>query len=116
MINIPGLSEVGWVALNPIGWGSAMLQRTVVMVLEAIYEQDFHDCSYGFRSGRSAHQALESLWTQTMKTGGGWILEVDIRKFFDTLDHGQLRYPVTEVEVGGSGNVDRSSGQRLRGR
>jgi len=68
-----------------------VLQRAVVMVLEAIYEQDFHDCSYGFRPGRSAHQALESLWTQTMKTGGGWILEVDIRKFFDTLDHGHLR-------------------------
>jgi RNA-directed DNA polymerase len=68
-----------------------VLQRAVVMVLEAIYEQDFHDCSYGFRPGRSAHQALESLWTQTMQTAGGWILEVDIRKFFDTLDHGHLR-------------------------
>ena len=68
-----------------------VLQRSVVMILEAIYEQDFYDCSYGFRPGRSAHQALESLWTQTMKTGGGWILEVDVRKFFDTLDHGHLR-------------------------
>lgn len=68
-----------------------VLQRAVVMILEAIYEQDFHDCSYGFRPGRSAHQALESLWQQTMRTGGGWILEVDIRKFFDTLDHGHLR-------------------------
>ena len=68
-----------------------LLQRAVVMVLEAIYEQDFYDGSYGFRPGRSAHQALESLWTQTMKIGGGWILEVDIRKFFDTLDHGHLR-------------------------
>jgi RNA-directed DNA polymerase len=68
-----------------------VLQRAVVMVLEAIYEQDFHEGSYGFRPSRSAHQALDSLWTQTMKTGGGWILEVDIRKFFDTLDHGHLR-------------------------
>jgi group II intron reverse transcriptase/maturase len=68
-----------------------VLQRSVVMILEAIHEQDFYDCSYGFRPGRSAHQALESLWTQTMKTGGGWILEVDVRKFFDTLDHGHLR-------------------------
>ena len=50
-----------------------MLQRAVVMVLEAIYEQDFKDCSYGFRPGRSAHQALESLWQQTMATGGGGI-------------------------------------------
>ncbi len=38
-----------------------------------------------------AHQALESLWQQTMESGGGWILEVDIRKFFDTLDRGHLR-------------------------
>jgi RNA-directed DNA polymerase len=68
-----------------------VLQRAVVMVLEAVYEQDFHDCSYGFRPGRSAHQALDALWQQTMRTGGGWILEVDIRKFFDTLDHAHLR-------------------------
>src|SRR5262245_6398226 len=68
-----------------------VLQRGVVMVLEAIYEQDFKDCSYGFRPGRSAHQALESLWRQTMATGGGWIVEVDIRKFFDAIDHGHLR-------------------------
>jgi RNA-directed DNA polymerase len=60
-----------------------VLQRAVVMVLEAVYEQDFKDGSYGFRPGRSAHQALESLWQQTMATGGGWIVEVDIRKFFD---------------------------------
>jgi len=68
-----------------------VLQRAIVMLLEPIYEQDFHAGSYGFRPGRSAHQALESLWTQTMQSGGGWILEVDIRKFFDTLDHGHLR-------------------------
>lgn len=68
-----------------------VLQRAVAMILEAIYEQDFHDCSYGFRPKRSAHQALERLWKQTMRTGGGWIVEVDIRKFFDTLDHGHLR-------------------------
>ncbi len=68
-----------------------VLQRAVVMVLEAIYEQDFKDCSYGFRPGRSAHQALASLWQQTMDMGGGWIVDVDIRKFFDTIDHGHLR-------------------------
>ena len=68
-----------------------VLQRAVVMVLEAIYEQDFYDGSYGFRPGRSAHQALQTLWEQTMGIGGGWILEVDIRKFFDTLDHAHLR-------------------------
>jgi RNA-directed DNA polymerase len=68
-----------------------VLQRAVVMVLEAIYEQDFKDCSYGFRPRRSAHKALESLWKQTMGIKGGWIVDVDIRKFFDTIDHSHLR-------------------------
>jgi RNA-directed DNA polymerase len=68
-----------------------LLQRAVVMLLEPIYEQDFYDCSFGYRTGRSAHQALEALREQTMDSHGGWILEVDIRKFFDTLDHAHLR-------------------------
>jgi group II intron reverse transcriptase/maturase len=68
-----------------------VLQRAVVMVLEAIYEQDFRPCSYGFRPGRSAHQALASLWEQSMAMGGAWLVEVDIRRFFDTLDRAQLR-------------------------
>jgi group II intron reverse transcriptase/maturase len=68
-----------------------VLQRAVAMLLEPIYEQDFYDCSYGFRPGRSAHQALEALWKQSMDSKGGWIVEVDIRKFFDTLDHRHLR-------------------------
>jgi RNA-directed DNA polymerase len=68
-----------------------VLQRAVVQVLEPLYEQDFLDCSYGFRPGRSAHQALEALRQQTTAMGGCWILEVDIRKFFDTLDQAHLR-------------------------
>jgi RNA-directed DNA polymerase len=68
-----------------------VLQRAVVMLLEPIYEQDFDPGSYGFRPRRSAHQALEDLWKRTMDSAGGWILEVDIRKFFDTLDHAFLR-------------------------
>jgi RNA-directed DNA polymerase len=60
-----------------------VLQRAVAMLLEPLYEQDFLDCSYGFRPDRSAHQALEALRSQTMATAGGWVLEVDIRKFFD---------------------------------
>ena len=68
-----------------------VLQRAVVMLLEPIYEQDFLDCSYGFRCGRSAHQALDSFRNQLMDCRGGWVLEVDIRKFFDTLGHGHLR-------------------------
>jgi group II intron reverse transcriptase/maturase len=68
-----------------------VLQRAVVMLLEPLYEPLFHEGSYGFRPERSAHQALEQLWTKVMATNGGWILDVDIRKFFDTLDHGHLR-------------------------
>ena len=67
-----------------------VLQRAVVMVLEAVYEQDFLACSYGFRPGRSAHQALEALQHQSVVMAGGWIVEIDIRKFFDRLDHGKL--------------------------
>lgn len=79
---------------RPIGiptFEDKVLQRAVVMVLETIYEQDFQNCSYGFRPGRSAHQALEALRQQVMGMGGCWIVEVDIRKFFDTLDQAQLR-------------------------
>ncbi len=68
-----------------------VLQRAVVMLLEPIYERDFYDCSYGFRPHCSAHDALDSLSKQTMWGGVSSILEVDIRKFFDTLDHGHLR-------------------------
>jgi RNA-directed DNA polymerase len=70
---------------RPIGiptFEDKVLQRAVVMVLEAIYEQDFMDCSYGFRRGRSAHQALETLQNRAVIMAGGWVLEVDIRKFF----------------------------------
>jgi group II intron reverse transcriptase/maturase len=79
---------------RPIGiptFEDKVLQRAVAMVLEAIYEQDFMDCSYGFRPGRSAHQALEAFWQQRKATRAGWVLEVDIQGFFDALDHAQLR-------------------------
>ncbi|MEK7836686.1 MAG: reverse transcriptase domain-containing protein, partial [candidate division NC10 bacterium] len=78
---------------RPIGiptFEDKVLQRAVAMVLEAVYEQEFHDFSYGFRPRRSAHQACEALQNAAVKMAGGWVLEVDIRKFFDTLDHGQL--------------------------
>ena len=67
-----------------------ILQRAVAMVLEAVYEQEFLDCSYGFRRGRNAHQALATLRSETMRMKGGWVVDVDISKFFDTIDHGQL--------------------------
>jgi len=78
---------------RPIGiptFEDKVLQRAVAMVLEAVYEQEFHDFSYGFRPGRSAHQACRTLDSAAMRMGGGWVLEVDVRKFFDTLDHGRL--------------------------
>jgi RNA-directed DNA polymerase len=79
---------------RPIGiptFEDKVLQRAVTMVLEAVYEQDFLDCSYGFRPGRSAHQALGVLQQGLTQIGGGWVLELDIQSYFDTLDHGQLR-------------------------
>jgi group II intron reverse transcriptase/maturase len=68
-----------------------VLQKAVAMVLEAVYEQDFLPCSYGFRPGRGAHGALEELRDQTMAMGGGWVLEGDIEKFFDSVGHAKLR-------------------------
>ncbi len=85
----PGSTET-----RPLGiptFEDKVLQRAVVMLLEPIYEQDFLPCSYGFRPGRSAHQALATLREGLMQFGGGWILDVDIRKFFDTLQHAPLR-------------------------
>ena len=79
---------------RPIGiptFEDKVLQRAVAMVLESVYEQDFLDCSFGFRPGRSAHQALEYLRNGLWNMHGGHVLEVDLRSFFDTLDHGQLR-------------------------
>jgi RNA-directed DNA polymerase len=79
---------------RPIGiptFEDKVLQRAAAMVLEAVYEPDFLDCSYGFRPGRSAHQALEAIRDATMPVGGGWVLEVDIRKFFDSLSREHLR-------------------------
>jgi len=79
---------------RPIGiptFEDKVLQRAYAMVLEAVYEQEFLDCSYGFRPGRSAHQALDAFWQQMTSMGGGWVLELDIESFFDTLDRRQLR-------------------------
>lgn len=67
-----------------------VLQRAVLMVLEPVYEQDFLDCSYGFRPGRSAHQALEALWKGLMDSGGGWVIDLDIQSFFDSMDRTHL--------------------------
>jgi hypothetical protein len=75
---------------RPIGVPSfedKLLQRAVTMVLEAVYEQDFLACSYGYRPSRSAHEALEDLWQGLMKVKGGWVLELDITAFLDRSSH-----------------------------
>jgi group II intron reverse transcriptase/maturase len=81
-------------ASRPIGIPSfedKVLQRAVAMVLEAVYEQDFLDCSYGFRPKRSAHQALDVFREQMMQMRGGWVIKIDIKSYFDTISHQQLR-------------------------
>lgn len=79
---------------RPIGiptYEDKILQRAVAMVLEAIYEQDFLDCSYGYRPGRSAHQAIQTWNSWMTRRGSGWVIEIDIRGFFDHLVHRYLR-------------------------
>jgi RNA-directed DNA polymerase len=79
---------------RPIGiptFEDKVLQRSVVMLLEAVYEEEFYDFSYGFRPRRSAHDACEALQNATVKMAGGWVLEVDVEKFFDSVDHAHLR-------------------------
>jgi len=67
-----------------------IVQRAVVEVLNAIYESDFLGFSYGFRPGRSPHQALDALSVGLLRRKVNWVLDADIRGFFDTLDHGWL--------------------------
>lgn len=79
---------------RPIGiptFEDKVLQRAVAMLMEPVYEQDFYDFSYGFRPRRSPHDAVEALNQGIHQMGGGWALDVDIRSFFDTIDHKKLR-------------------------
>jgi RNA-directed DNA polymerase len=80
--------------MRPLGiptFEDKVLQRAVAMVLEAVYEQESLDCSYGFRPGRSAQHALDVLHREASKMAGGWVIEIDIRKYFDSIDHERLR-------------------------
>lgn len=79
---------------RPIGiptFEDKIVQRAVAMVLEAVYEQDFLSCSYGFRPGRSAHQAILMVRETIMSMRGAWIVDADIRSFFDSIDHAVVR-------------------------
>lgn len=67
-----------------------ILQRAVLMVLEPLYEQDFLDCSYGFRPGRGPHQALQALWDGIMDLRGAWVIDLDIQAFFDSMERTHL--------------------------
>jgi group II intron reverse transcriptase/maturase len=60
------------------------------MVLEPVYEQDFLDCSYGFRPGRNPHQALQALWDGVMELRGAWVIDLDIQAFFDSMERTHL--------------------------
>ena len=80
--------------LRPIGVPTLedkVLQRAVTMILEPLYEQQFLDCSYGFRPGRSAHQALDALWRRLMPLSRCWLIELDIESFFDRVDRARLQ-------------------------
>jgi group II intron reverse transcriptase/maturase len=78
---------------RPIGISTVedkVVQNALHLVLAAIYEQDFLDCSYGFRPGRSAHDALRAVNAAVARSQVNWVLEADIRSFFDSLCRTQL--------------------------
>ena len=86
---------------RPIGisaFEDKLVQDALREVLEAIYEQDFLDCSYGFRPGRSAHDAVRTLDRVVHRGKVNWILEADIVSFFDSLDRKKLK-EMLEVRV-----------------
>jgi group II intron reverse transcriptase/maturase len=87
---------------RPLGIASLedkIVQQALVRVLNGIYEQDFLGFSYGFRPGRSQHHALDAVWVGVTRRKVNWVLDVDIRSFFDTLDHAWLM-KMLEVRVG----------------
>jgi len=64
-----------------------IVQRATVEVLNAVYEEDFVGFSYGFRPRRNQHHALDALWVGTVTRKVNWVLDLDIRGFFDAIDH-----------------------------
>jgi group II intron reverse transcriptase/maturase len=67
-----------------------LVQQAVKTVLEQVYEEDFLGFSYGFRPGRGCHDALDALWVGLTERKVNWVLDADIRGFFDAIDHGWL--------------------------
>jgi RNA-directed DNA polymerase len=67
-----------------------IVQGAVVEILHSIYEEDFYGFSYGYRPGRGAHNALQALQTVLQKGKVSWVLDADISRFFDTIDHKEL--------------------------
>lgn len=81
-------------ARRPIGIPTIedkIVQAAVARILSAVYEQEFRPCSYGFRPGRSAHEALEALDQAIFRGRVSWVLDADISTFYDSMDHGVLR-------------------------
>jgi group II intron reverse transcriptase/maturase len=79
--------------MRPLGIAALedkIVQQAVVTVLNQIYEVDFLGFSYGFRPGRGPHDALDALWVGLMRKKVNWVLDADIRGFFDAIDHGWL--------------------------
>jgi retron-type reverse transcriptase len=79
---------------RPIGiptYEDKILQRAIQLVLEPIYEGMFYDFSYGFRPGKSAHQALDRIRNESWNIKGVYIIDMDISKYFDTIPHDKLR-------------------------
>ena len=74
-------------ALGILALEDKIVQGAIAEVLSAVYEADFLDCSYGFRPGRSAHQALRTVHDAIITERVNWVFEADIRKFFDSVDH-----------------------------
>ncbi|MFQ5853938.1 MAG: reverse transcriptase domain-containing protein [Candidatus Binatia bacterium] len=68
-----------------------IVQRAVVMILEAIFDHDFHGFSHAFRKGHSPHQALHELREKCRVLNIKWIVDADVCGFFDNIDHGRLR-------------------------
>ena len=92
------LIKRGWIpkddgSLRKLGipeFEDKIVQRAISMLLTAVYEQDFCDFSYGFRPKRSQHDAIRRIREESLAKKTRWVIDVDISKFFDTIDHGAL--------------------------